>query len=94
MKPRNIPQQDTNDPDVVAKENAIIGQVFDGPLGEQALNILRQYFYDRPMYTPKEPNQPYQTIYKNGQRDVVGWIMSAIDAYHHPEDEEKKEVKS
>lgn len=94
MKPRNIPQLE-DDKDSVAKENAIIAQTFSGPTGERALEILRAYFYDRPMYTPKEDNQPFQTIYKNGQRDVVGWIMNAIDNHNYPvKDEEKKEVKS
>lgn len=52
-----------------------ISEAFKGAHGEKALKILEELFYERPSYTRGEPNH---TAFREGQRDVVGYIKEAI----------------
>lgn len=85
---RNVTQTNLS-PD---QEDKIMWAVFSTPQGKQALDILKENFYDRPSYVKTEGPQPHQTIYREGQRDVVGWIMLAIDRINFP-DNTKPDVK-
>lgn len=67
----------------VQQENSLLHSVFTTPGGVRALEILDKYFYDRPSYNPSEP-QPYHTFFREGQRDVVGFIREAIEAARNP----------
>ena len=55
-------------------EEKIIMQLFSTALGIAGLKVLKNYFYDRPDYNPTR-GQPYDTYFKCGQRDVIGWII-------------------
>ena len=59
----------------IARENQVLINVFSTPDGRKALEILRRQFHDRSVY---QPGDPYQTCYKAGQQDVVGFILEAI----------------
>jgi hypothetical protein len=56
-------------------------------ISEEALMILKSTFYDQPAFRPSDP-QPHTTVYRAGQRDVVGFIMEAIDRINFPQKEE------
>ena len=60
------------------KEERCLGRIFTTPDGKRALQILERDFYDRPSYVRSEP-QPYHTFYREGQRDVVGFIKETIE---------------
>lgn len=72
---------------VEQKQDSILVKFFTSPGGQQALAVLDELFYDRPSYNKHEPNQPYHTFYREGQRDVVGFIHERIK-YHTKEREE------
>ncbi len=54
-----------------------IGIAFALPSGEEALKHLRRLFYDRGSFVKGDP---YHTAFKEGQRDVVGYIIECVDA--------------
>ena len=59
------------------QEDKILYDAFNKGSGIAALKILSMYFYEMPSYRPTEP-QPYHTFFREGQRDVVGFIKEAI----------------
>lgn len=58
------------------KEDHILAECFKGSNGEKTLDILKELFYDRPSYVQGDA---YHTAFREGQRDVVGYIVQAID---------------
>lgn len=57
------------------EEDKIIYLAFSSHNGKQALEILRQRFYD---HSPYSKGDPYHTNYLVGQQDVVGFILEAM----------------
>lgn len=58
------------------KEDYRVAKCFEGSEGEVGLLILKRLFYDRPSYVQGDP---YHTAFREGQRDVVGYIIEAIE---------------
>ncbi len=63
---------------LVEEEDKCLARIFTSHEGKKVLKILESYFYDRPSYNRVEP-QPYHTFYREGQRDVVGFIKEALE---------------
>lgn len=55
----------------------------ESPLGEQVLNELVGLFYDRPSYTRNDPNH---TMYLEGQRSVVEFILRKTTQFNQIEE--------
>ena len=66
--------------DEVKKEDFLIQQCFKGKIGEDALKILKKLFYDRISFKRGEPDY---TAFREGQRDVCGFIIEAIERGRH-----------
>lgn len=47
-----------------------------GPNGEEGLKVLRELFFDVKSYTRSDP---YHTAFKEGQRDVVGYLIECSE---------------
>lgn len=62
--------------DKATKEDLIIGQALC--TNEKAIEILELLFYDRPSYVKGDP---YDTCYREGQRDVVGYLRECVKLY-------------
>lgn len=60
------------------KEERRLARLFTSHDGKEVLKNLERDFYDRPSYIRHEP-QPYHTFYREGQRDVVGFIKETIE---------------
>jgi len=65
------------------EEDRILYDCFSTEQGRKALTLLRELFYDRPSYLPDHPH-PHHTVYKEGQRDVIGFIMIVMDKINFP----------
>ena len=59
------------------REDLIVADAFSNDKGLKALGILSKLFYERPSYNPNEL-QPYHTFYREGQRDVVGFVKETL----------------
>lgn len=57
------------------RENSFFRECFKGSDGIKAMAILEELFYDRPSY---HQGDPYHTAFREGQRDVVGYIKQAL----------------
>lgn len=62
--------------DGLIKREVALGHLFDSPQGQDALELLAELYYDRPSYVPGDP---HHTSFKEGQRDVVGYIKQCIN---------------
>ena len=72
--------------DALAQTAAIeraVGRAFISPDGSDALKQLKKLFYDRPSYVKGDP---YHTAFKEGQRDVVGYIIECIEVLEEAAD--------
>lgn len=47
-----------------------------GPNGQEGLKALRELFFDVKSYTRADP---YHTAFKEGQRDVVGFMLECVE---------------
>jgi hypothetical protein len=59
-------------------EDIVIRDTFSTSSGQVVLEILKRDYYNRPDYNSKEP-QPFHTFFRSGQRDVVGFIIEAVE---------------
>ena len=66
----------------LAAENKCVADCFMTPSGVECLKLLRKLFYDRPSY---QKGDAYHTAFREGQRDVVGYIMQARDDHYKTE---------
>lgn len=62
--------------DDLEREAYVIRQCFTGEKGKEALKILCKLFYDRPSYARGDQ---YHTAFREGQRDVCGYINQAME---------------
>lgn len=60
------------------QEDKAIYLAFSSPNGKKALQIMEERYYKRPSYDPNLP-QPYHTFFREGQRQVVGFIHECIE---------------
>jgi hypothetical protein len=58
------------------RQDAIITRAFQSHEGQEALKVLRLLFYDKSTYVRGDS---YHTAYQEGLRDVVGFILDAIN---------------
>ena len=66
----------------MAAENRCVAECFATPNGKECLALLRKLFYDRPSY---QKGDAYHTAFREGQRDVVGYIRQAIGEHNKTE---------
>lgn len=70
-------QQQRKAAEVVHQIEKQVGLCFGLPAGQDALKHLKRLFYDRSSFVKGDP---YHTAFKEGQRDVIGYIIECVDA--------------
>ena len=60
------------------KEEQILGQFLNTEGGKQALELLKDQFYNLSRYTKGDP---YDTTYRVGQQDVINYLISIAETY-------------
>lgn len=58
------------------KQEKAVRLMCSGPNGEAGLKVLRELFFDIKSYTRSDP---YHTAFKEGQRDVVGFMIECAE---------------
>lgn len=73
-EPKKEPMVDRNA--IVSKNNHMFLNVFTSPDGEQVLRDMMVKFYK---YTSHVPGDSHQTAFKEGQRQVVIYILDRLE---------------
>lgn len=53
-------------------------QLFSTPAGQRVLKDLAETFSNVPLFDPAKPD-PYTTVYRNGRRDLVMFIIEMME---------------
>ena len=66
------------------QEDRLVNSVFSSSAGVKVLDILTREFYARPSYNASE-QQPFATFFREGERNVVGFIKEVIERCQNQE---------